>query len=64
MVNNFRTRNNKGEKHPRSKVTLEQVQEIRRLAELGVSRKAIEERFGMSKSAIASIIMRKTWTEE
>jgi IS30 family transposase len=60
-VNNYRTRDNSGDKHPMSKLTSLEVLEIRRLADNGVSRAAIQVRFGVSKTTIANIILRKTW---
>ena len=44
-----------------SKLTGVEVLEIRRLADNGVSRAAIQDRFGVSKTTVSNIILRKTW---
>ena len=50
-----------GEKHGHSKLTTEQVLEIRRLAAEGVTSKALAVDFGISQPNASMIIRRKTW---
>jgi hypothetical protein len=50
-----------GSKNPAAKLTETEVIAIRELAAQGVSRKAIREKFGMSKYAIECVIKRKSW---
>ena len=51
---------NRGTKHPRNKLTEEQVREIRRRGEENQARLA--EEFGVTRFAICNIIHRRTWT--
>ncbi len=51
-----------GEDNPRSKLTAEMVLEIRRLyEETNLSHRQLAELFNVSKSAITSVISRRTW---
>lgn len=50
-----------GEKHPTSVLTEGDVVEIRRMAELGISRSEIASAFLVTASNIYSIVNRKTW---
>lgn len=61
MIDNSRTRDNAGENHPRSKLKEADVIEIRQMAECGYSRLSISQKFGVSTSAISSILKGKTW---
>jgi hypothetical protein len=60
-VNNYRPTTRKGERHPNAKLTEQDVLEIRQLSAEGVSRKSLQERFGVSKSAIGNIMTGRTW---
>jgi hypothetical protein len=50
-----------GVAHHKAKLTPEKVIEIRRLRAAGVAQKGIAEQFGVSKSSIRLIILRKNW---
>lgn len=52
-----------GELHHRSKLTADQVLEIRQLAESGVPRREIVERYPVNLTAIGRIINRQTWKD-
>lgn len=60
-VNNYRPTTRKGEWHPNAKLNEQDVAEIRRLSEEGVTRASLVARFGVSKSTIGSILRGKTW---
>ena len=51
----------KGEMHGRSKVTIEDVQQIRRRVELGEMQIDLAKEFGLSFSALNHIVRRKNW---
>ncbi len=51
-----------GELNTRSRLSERDVRAIRVLDRMGVSRKQIKEMFGVSKTAIAQIIRRETWS--
>lgn len=51
----------RGEVHGMARLSQEQVLEIRRLADAGISRAEICKRFGISKTCVRLIIVRKTW---
>jgi group I intron endonuclease len=53
---------NRGSGHGRSKLTEEQVLEIRRLASLGTSRKELSVKFSIGPQMLSFIINRKNWT--
>lgn len=61
-MDNYRTRDNKGEKHPKSKLSKSDVIEILNLIENGTSQNAIATKFGVSNSTISAIRKGKTWT--
>lgn len=61
LIDNYRTRNNKGEKHPRARLTQEDVDKIRSLVNQGFTQKSVAALFGVSKSCISSIIRGKAW---
>lgn len=50
-----------GERHGRSKLTSDQVKRIRELSSSGNSRKEVAEMFGVSRSCIGLIVLRKKW---
>ena len=52
----------RGESHPRSKLTSEQVKHIRELAKQGFSTNVIARNFKVSTWNIEEIVKRKTWT--
>ena len=52
----------RGESHPRSKLTSEQVKQIRELAKQGFSTNVIARNFKVSTWNIEEIVKRKTWT--
>lgn len=52
----------KGEAHGRSKLTDADVLAIRAAHAMGVTRKELQRRYGMSKRAIARIVTRSGWT--
>jgi len=52
----------RGESHPRSKLTSEQVLQIRELYEQGFSTNIIARNYKVSKWNIEEIVNRKTWT--
>ena len=52
----------RGESHPRSKLTSEQVKQIRELAKQGFSTNVIARNFKVSTWNIEQIVKRKTWT--
>jgi SOS response regulatory protein OraA/RecX len=52
----------RGESHPRSKLTSEQVKQIRELAKHGFSTNVIARNFKVSTWNIEEIVKRKTWT--
>lgn len=51
-----------GESHPRSKLTVDQVREIRSLLTHGKTQSEIAQRFNVSVGAVSSIARRKTWS--
>lgn len=51
-----------GETHPATPLTKDDVIEIRKLANCGVSQRALARQFGIAQSAIWCIIHRKTWS--
>ena len=55
-------RDPRGEGHGRSKLTADQVAEIRQLALVGLSYKEIGRRFGVAGTAISEACRGKTWT--
>lgn len=52
----------KGERHPRAKVTADQVREIRRLREEGVRLTSLSAQFGLNTGSIYHICTRKNWS--
>lgn len=50
-----------GEKAPNAKLTLDQVNEIRRLHTTGSSYRSLGKRFGKDPKTIANIITQRTW---
>lgn len=52
-----------GERNGRSKLRLEQVQEIRALLKSGLSQSAIARKFGVSRGAVKHIACGTTWPE-
>lgn len=58
---NYRTRDNSGENHPRSKLTKEDVFLIKELFKKGETVTSLSQQFGVSKSAINSILKGRTW---
>ena len=52
----------RGESHPRSKLTSEQIKQIRELAKQGFSTNVIARNFKVSTWNIEEIVKRKTWT--
>ncbi len=52
----------RGESHPRSKLTSEQVKQIRKLAKQGFSTNVIARNFKVSTVNVEEIVKRKTWT--
>jgi DNA-binding NarL/FixJ family response regulator len=50
-----------GENHPKAKLTNQQVLEIRKLADEGISRKEIAKQFNVSTKYIAPIIRQDKW---
>jgi len=52
----------RGESHPRSKLTSEQVKQIRKLAKQGFSTNVIARNFKVSTWNIEEIVKRKMWT--
>ena len=52
----------RGESHPRSKLTSEQVKQIRELAKQGFSTNVIARNLKVSTWNIEEIVKRKTWT--
>lgn len=52
----------RGESHPQSKLTTEQVLQIRELHKQGFSSNVIARNFKVSKWNIEQIIKKKTWT--
>jgi lambda repressor-like predicted transcriptional regulator len=60
-INNYRTRDNRGENHPRSILTEGDVWEIIKLQSEGLSIESISQKFGVSKSTVRSILAGKSW---
>lgn len=58
---NYRTRDNSGENHPNSKLTREDVLQIRELSDKGETCTSLSQRFGVSRTAINSILKGRTW---
>lgn len=54
-------KSNAGEKHPRHKLTVRQVAEIRRLCSEGVPRLIVAQQFGIHRRSVCDIVNRKTW---
>ena len=52
----------RGESHPRSKLTSEQVLQIRDLYKQGFSTNVIARNFKVSKWNVEEIVKKKTWT--
>ena len=52
----------RGEAHPRSKLTSEQVLQIRDLYKQGFSTNVIAKNFKVSKWNVEEIVKKKTWT--
>jgi predicted XRE-type DNA-binding protein len=50
-----------GEAHGQSKLTADQVREIRRLSEEGLTQRAIANRFGISRPHVSYIVNGKYW---
>ncbi len=61
IVNNYRTRDNSGENHPRSTLTESDVWEIIKLKSEGYSIESISQKFGVAKSTVHNILAGKTW---
>lgn len=61
MLNGDRIIAPRGEKNGRSKLTSEQVLEIRNLREDGYSYGKLSLKFGIAKSSVADIVKRKKW---
>ena len=61
MVERNRLVNLAGEASGASRITKEQVRQIRDLAELGVYQRDIARRFGISQSQVSNIVTRKHW---
>lgn len=51
----------RGEGHAWTKLTVDQVREIRELAAGGVTQQAIADRFHVTQGAIGSIVRRRSW---
>lgn len=60
-INNYRTRDNRGENHPRSTLTESDVWEIIKLQSESFSIESISQKFGVSKNTVRSILAGKTW---
>lgn len=60
-INNYRTSGLSGDKHPRAKLTQEQVDEIRQKAAEGVSRAQLMADYNMKRSALSDLLSGKTW---
>lgn len=57
------TSDRRGEKHPKHKLTIDQVAEIRLLyAQGGITQDALATRYGVESPCIWKIVRRKTWT--
>lgn len=54
----------RGERHPRAKLTQEQVREIRRLHGEGVSLSALSRTFGIDRHSLRKTVRGEYWTEE
>lgn len=52
-----------GEKHPRARLRTDDVLLIRARAESGIQQKRIAAEFGLSKSYVSKIVLKKTWRE-
>jgi len=55
------TQMNVGERHPRAKLTVEQVREIRRLRAQGWTLRRLAAEFGVSDHAVRAILDSRTW---
>ena len=62
MVRAGRQHKPKGVKNPRSKLTEQQVEEVRQLLLTGVSQQSIADRYGVSQVSISSIKLGKCWS--
>ena len=51
-----------GEKHPKAKVTADDVREMRRLHASGVRRDALMQRYGLSRGGLDHILARRHWS--
>lgn len=51
----------RGEEHPSARLTLSQVEEIRRLAGSGWSHRRLAALFGVGKSTVTSVLSGRTW---
>jgi len=60
-INNYRTRDNRGENHPRSVLTEDDVWEVIKLQSEGFSIQSICQKFGVSKTTIHNVLTGKTW---
>jgi hypothetical protein len=52
----------RGESHPKTNLTNDQVVEMRRLHHEGVKQVRLAERYGIDKTVVSKIITRRTWT--
>ena len=52
---------NRGERHANSRLTGEQVDEIRSLHDSGVSQSDLSDRYGVSHQTISKVVNRKLW---
>lgn len=60
-INNYRTRDNRGENHPRSSLTETDVWEIIKLKSEGFSIESMAQKFGVSKNTVRNILTGKSW---
>lgn len=61
MISKKRNRHPSGEWHPHSKLTEEGVRAIRRAYENGTSITVLAKQYGVDKTNISKIVLRKTW---
>ena len=60
-INNYRTRDNCGENHPRSSLTESDVWEIIKLKSEGFSIESMAQKFGVTKSTVHNVLTGKSW---
>jgi hypothetical protein len=61
MYERRRNRHSRGEEHPRSRLTIETVKEIRALHNSGVTKSAIARELGIPRRTVHDVLIGRTW---